>query len=201
MSCVVAVVCGQTFPTGIGELLAQMRLKLGEVDGMHVDNSPALRNLSRAAADEARIAADRGRDSETLGNAVFASARRVVAELKFVGGCPRHLDGCPYGWSESSSGECGPPTAYNGPCVATDLSSFSISQKEDFALKCGAGWPCRECKTNFAGCPLGWQAAGRLCLAPETYDGMCSPVMEFGSLSGRHLSRWAAMCGARWPCN
>ena len=199
--CVVGLVCGQTFPNGIGELLAQMRAKLGQVDGMRVDNSASLQSLSKAAAGEAAAAADQARKVDALGSAVSSAASRAVAELKFVGGCPRVLDGCPYGWSESASGECSPPAAYNGPCAATALSSYSSSQKEQFALKCRVGWPCHDCKTNFAGCPLGWQAVGKLCLAPETYDGMCSPVMDFGDLGGGNLARWAATCGVRWPCH
>lgn len=198
--CVVGLACGQTFPKGISELLAQMRSKLGEVDGMRVDNTASLRTLSKAAAGEAAAAADRAREVDALSSAVSAAARHAVAEIKFVGGCPRLLEGCPFGWSENPSGECSPPAAYNGPCAAADLSSYSSSQKEEFALKCGVGWPCRGCKTNFAGCPLGWQAVGKLCLAPDTYDGMCSPVMDFRALSGSSLARWSATCGVRWPC-
>ena len=200
LSCVLSLACGQTFPNGVGELLAQVSSKLGEVDGVRVDNSAALQTLSKAAAEEAAAIAGHEREVGALHDAVSAASRRAVAELKNVGGCPRVLDGCPYSWSEGVSGECVPPAAYDGPCAATDLSSYTASQKEAFALKCGVGWPCRECKTNFAGCPLGWQAVGKLCLAPAEYDGMCSPVMEFGRLSGGDLARWSATCGARWAC-
>ena len=201
ISCVVALACGQTFPTGIGTLLEHLRSKLGDVDGMRIDNSASLESLSKAAADEGAAAADHEREVDALGRAVSAAARRAVAELKFVGGCTRVVDGCPFGWLAGPSGECSPPAAYDGPCAATDLSTYSGLQKEEFALKCRVGWPCRECRTNFGGCPVGWQAVGKLCVAPETYDGMCSPVMEFGSLSGNDLARWAATCGARWPCH
>ena len=198
--CVVHLACGQTFPNGVGELLGHLRSRLDDVDGFRADSAAALKTLSKAAADEAAAAADHEREASTLVQAVSAAARRAVAELKYVGGCPRVLDGCPYGWAASASGECTPPAAYNGPCVATSLSALTAPQKEEFALKCGVGWPCRDCRTNFAGCPLGWQAVGKLCVAPGSYDGMCSPVMEFGVLRGDDLARWAAICNARWPC-
>ena len=198
--CFVSLACGQTFPNGVSDLLAQLDSKLGEVDGVRADNSGALQTLSKAAAAEAATAAKQEREAETLHDAVFAAAHRAVAELKYVGGCPRILDGCPHGWSGNGSGECAPPAAYDGPCAAIDLASYTISQKEDFALKCGAAWPCRDCRTSFAGCPLGWRAVGKLCVAPAAYDGMCSPVMEFGAMSQGNLAHWAAICSARWPC-
>ena len=198
--CVVQLACGQTFPNGVGELLGELRARLDDVDGLRAYNAAALQTLSKAAAEESAAEADHEREAGTLVHAVSAAARRAVAELKYVGGCPRVLDGCPYGWSASASGECTPPATYNGPCVATSLSALTPPQKEEFALKCGVGWPCRDCKTNFAGCPIGWQAVGKLCVAPGSYDGMCSPVMEFGALRGKDLARWAAICNARWPC-
>ena len=201
ISCVIALACGQTFPTGLGTLLERMRSRLDDVDGMRVDNAASLQTLSKAAADEVAAAADHEREVDALGRAVFAAAKRAVAEWKFVGGCPRVLDGCPFGWLAGPSGECSPPAAYDGSCAATDFSSYSSSQKEEFALRCRVEWPCRACRTNFAGCPVGWQSVGKLCVAPETYDGMCSPVMEFGSFSGVDLARWAATCSARWPCD
>ena len=154
-ACFVSLACGQTFPSGVGELLSQLRSKLGDVDGMRVDNSGVLQELSKAGADEAAAAADDEREADMLVEAVSAAAHRAVAEMKYVGGCPRELDGCPYGWSASGAGECAPPTAYTGSCVATNLSAYTAAQKEEFALKCGVGWPCRDCKTNFVGCPLG----------------------------------------------
>ena len=198
--CFVSLACGQTFPNGVGDLLAQLQSKLGDVDGMRADNSAALEILSKDAAAEAAAAAEHEREADTLRDAVFAAASRAVAEMKYVGGCPRIMDGCPHGWSPNGSGECAPPAAYDGSCAATDLSSFTTSQKEEFSLKCGAAWPCQVCSTNFAGCPLGWRAVGRLCVAPDAYDGMCSPVMEFGAMSQGDLSHWAAICSARWPC-
>ena len=198
--CLISLACGQTFPSGVGDLLAQLRSKLGGVDGVRADNSAALQTLSEGAAAEAAGAAEREREAETLRAGVFAAAQHAVAELKYVGGCPRIMDGCPHGWSGSASGECAPPAAYDGSCAATDLSSYTISQKEEFALNCGAAWPCRSCTTNFAGCPLGWRSVGKLCVAPAAYDGMCSPVMEFGGMSQGDLAHWAAICSVRWPC-
>ena len=54
--CFVSLACGQTFPSGVGELLSQLRSKLGDVDGMRVDNSGVLQELSKAGADGAAAA-------------------------------------------------------------------------------------------------------------------------------------------------
>ena len=84
-----SLACGQTFPNGVGDLLAQLNSKLGGVDGMRADNSAALHALSKAAAADAAAAAEQQREADTLQDAVFAAAHRAVAELKYVGGCAR----------------------------------------------------------------------------------------------------------------
>ena len=49
-----------------------------------------------------------------------------------------------------------------------------------------------------------WVGVGQLCVAPETYDGICSPAMDFESYSTEDKAQWSVMCGVAWcgflPC-
>merc|ERR1712194_492561 len=98
------------------------------------------------------------------------------------------------------AGTCLPPASSEGGCAATDVSEYSDNQKEHFAMSCKVAWPCRDCKTDFDGCPSGWGTVGKLCVAPPTYDGICSPVSDFSDASAAAKATWSTMCGARWPC-
>ena len=193
------LVVGQTFPHGFETLLSDVQSHLDGIEGLHVDNRVAFQRLAEAAEQEVQSGISRDRETAAQDVAIDAIARQAMAELKYMAGCARTIEGCPAGWT-MSEGMCTPPGSYDGPCGATALAALSQGQAEPFAMKCRAGWPCQECSTRFAGCPRGWSAVGRLCLAPPDYDGICSPAMDFATFNDGARARWAAMCGAPWPC-
>ena len=162
-------------------------------------------------------------------------------KLLHSGGCPRDVASkCPAGWRESSvrtsflptcrfvsrltcdvlaKVTCIPPDDYNGRCGETSLVDLaSAEQKESFAWKCRAGWPCQAaCKRDYSKCPkacfalvllmpclaLGvslksWSGVGQLCIAPSSYDGICSPAMDFHSYTDAEKLAWGAMCASAW---
>ena len=195
----VAVSCAsaQTFPSGIAPLLSKLRAELDSAGGGGSGGAQAL--ASSAAAELADDVA-RERRAQLDADAASAVATRDAEHFKYVGGCIRAIGGCPVGWEAGGAGECAPPDEYDGPCGATDVSALSVAQKEDFALSCKAAWPCQECRTDFQGCPSGWDVAGRLCVAPAGYDGICSPVVDFSRVSATDKASWSATCSVRWPC-
>jgi CPW-WPC domain-containing protein len=190
-------VAAQTFPGGIAPLLSKMRVEMESASGAQPSGAHAL--ASSAAAEFAEEVARR-HQVQSLADAALAVATRDVQRLKYVGACVREAGGCPVGWQTGGAGACAPPADYDGPCGATDFSAYSPAQMEDFALACQAAWPCKECRTDYSGCPAGWSAAGRLCVAPAGYDGICSPVVDLSSASAAGRASWSAACGARWAC-
>lgn len=124
----------------------------------------------------------------------FAAVSEKALKLIYVGGCPRDFSGCPMGWSESA-GVCTPPSDYAGPCAAG-----TISDKEEFAWKCRASWPCSSCTRDYGGCPAGWTMVDGLCTAPSDYLGDCSTAMDFSPFSEKKKAEIAAMCGYSFPC-
>ena len=170
MRCVdllVAVSCAdaQTLPDAVAPLVSTFRTLLD--DAGPVDSSVAESLASTAAA---RLAREVSRDqlARSTADAESAAAMDDAKRLKFVGGCAREMRGCPFGWQEAVAGNCAPPAWYEGGCVATDVSEYSDNQKELFAMSCEVAWPCRDCKTDFHGCPIGWGTVGKLCVAPPT---------------------------------
>lgn len=198
--CVAACAGQEAFPPGIRNVLQSLRSTLADVDGARAGNDEAVKAVSAAAAQDLAARVARDRDVTSQEQAAQDDARKAVLEVKYVGGCPRDLGGCPSGWSAVGAGICAPSAAYEGPCVETDLSAYSASEKEAFAIDCQASWPCEACRTSFAGCPVDWVEVGALCLAPAGYAGICSPAMHFAGFSTEHKARWSAMCSARWPC-
>ena len=195
----VAVSCAsaQTFPSGVAPLLSKLRAELDSAGSAGPDGAQAL--ASSAAAELAGEVA-RERQARLGADVALAGATRDAEHFKYVGGCIRVAEGCPVSWEASGAGVCVPPDGYDGLCGATDVSALSVAQKEDFALSCKAAWPCQECRTDFQGCPSGWDVAGRLCVAPPRYDGICSPVMDFSGVSAAGKASWSATCSVRWPC-
>lgn len=187
----------QTFPVGVAPLLSKLRAEFGGVDGANVAATSEL--ASRAAAELGNKVAH-AKEAAAMEESAARIAARDVLHFKYVGACKRDLGGCPSGWEANSSGLCLPPDNYDGPCASVDVSGLSATQKDEFALSCQAAWPCSICITDFSSCPSGWSTVGRLCVAPASYDGACSPVVDFtGALPGDKAS-WSASCGARWPC-
>jgi CPW-WPC domain-containing protein len=196
-----AVEPGPTFPNGVAALVADMRDRLTSASVEHGDDAEAVAQLKTEGLDA--LAEDLAYDEQSnrLATVAFAMVQARVLKSEYVGGCPRDMSGCPTSWADQSSGLCEPPGDYDGLCVATDVNGLSIEQKEDFAWKCKASWPCSpSCKLDFETCPDKWDNLNGLCLAPSSYDGICSPAMMFSSFTSQQKAEWAAMCGARWPC-
>ena len=126
--------------------------------------------------------------------ASFAAISEKAMKLIYTGGCPRDFTGCPMGWTESA-GACTPPADYAGPCTAT-----AITDKEEFAWKCKASWPCASCARDYSACPEGWTMVDGLCTAPSDYSGVCSAAMDFSGFSTKKKAEIAAMCGYAFPC-
>ena len=199
-ACFLAVASGiaaQSLPGAVAPLLSKFRAVLDSADG---DDQRAVEALTHDAAAELAEGVARDRAARLLADAASTAAVADVHRLKYVGACARNMSGCPVGWVPGAGGGCAPPVGYDGPCGATDVSMLSPAQKEDFALMCKAAWPCRDCTTDFQGCPAGWGVVGRLCVAPPAYDGMCSPVADFSAAADSAKATWSAACGARWAC-
>ena len=196
-----AVESGPTFPDGIAAVVADMRDRMSSSSAGLGDDSQAVANLKQRGLDA--IAEDLAQDQQSthLETVAFAMVQSRLLKLVYVGGCPRDMSGCPTFWAEQSNGVCEPPEDYDGLCVAIDVKGLAVEEKEDFAWKCRASWPCTpSCKLDFEGCPATWQNLNGLCLAPSVYDGICSPAMLFSSFTPKQKAEWAAMCSARWPC-
>ena len=122
-------------------------------------------SVTQKATSSSAYASTAGGDASAVASAISAGAKRlteaVASEMSLsqlradayvltllqvrkalhVGGCARDYSGCPVGYVDDGAA-CSPGSDYNGPCGAHALKSFSTSQKEDFAFKCGASWPC-----------------------------------------------------------
>jgi CPW-WPC domain-containing protein len=178
-------------------LLSKMRADMESASGAQPSGARAL--ASNAAAELADEVA-RDQEAQSLAKTALAIATRDVQRLKYVGACVRASGGCPVDWQTDGAGSCVPPIDYDGSCGATDVSAFSPAQREEFSLSCKAAWPCKDCQADYSGCPSGWDSVGRLCVAPNGYDGICSPVIDLSSSSVNGRASWSATCGARWPC-
>ena len=187
------------FPSGVADILHDLGSRADQLDELRVDDSELLTGLKQEASRvvSARLAG--ASELERAANAASVLASVTARKLRFIGGCPRAMRGCPLGWT-GQGGACSPPPDYEGWCGDVDVEQMSASGKEDFAWKCGASWPCVPCVTHFGGCPEGWSEKSGLCVAPPGYDGICSPVMDFASFSATRMAEWSAICSARWPC-
>merc|ERR1712190_461924 len=91
------------------------------------------------------------------------------------------MTGCPKGWADAGDNVCAPPESYDGLCGSVDVVSMANSEKEAFAKKCRASWPCAApCAKDFSACPKGWDNKGSgLCAAGAEYDGICREKFVF----------------------
>merc|ERR1712061_287796 len=48
--------------------------------------------------------------------------------------------------------------------------------------------------------PAGLTLVVGFCLAPAGYEGICSPAMDFSTVSTSKKASWASRCDATWPC-
>jgi CPW-WPC domain-containing protein len=190
------------FPEGVGELMSAMNTETQKIDFQNSDEGEVLKVLEQHAAKELQEDLLESEMQSGLSQAAYAAARLRLQKLEYLGGCPRDMHAkCPAGWSESE-GVCKPPPDYDGRCADiafTDISS--AADKESFSWRCQAAWPCTAaCKKTFAHCPEAWVGVGRLCVAPFTYSGICSPAMDFTTFTVEEKVQWSAMCAADWPC-
>lgn len=183
-----------TFPGGVGDLVSNIANTMKSADKPAVDEDAVLAKLENdgKAVLEADLASEAAASEEA--EAAFAAVREKVLKLIYTGGCPRDFSGCPIGWSESA-GSCAPPSDYSGPCAAGP-----IADKEQFAWKCRASWPCSSCTRDYSGCPTGWATVDGLCTAPSDYHGDCSATMDFSPFSAKRRAELAAMCAYSFPC-
>ena len=95
---------------------------MGGLDGVGGGARDAqLQDIANAAAAEFADRLEDERRTLAISAAALSAARAEVRRLKYVGGCPRVLDGCPVGWAASGVATCTPPTDYGGPCGAVDI--------------------------------------------------------------------------------
>ena len=190
---------GPSFPPGVAEVVDGLRSS-AELDGAHLEDASALHGLKQSALQDVTSRLKDEDEAARLSDIAYVLARAQVRKAEYVGGCARDLRGCPLGWSSQGSA-CAPPPEYGGLCGTVEVAAFPLTAKEDFAWKCGASWPCHPCTTSFEDCPIGWSDKAGLCVAPQEYDGVCSPAMDFSSFSTRRKAEWSATCSARWPCS
>lgn len=196
-ACAFVGAAGQAFPAGLAPLLSKFRAGLA---GLGDADDGATSELAKRAASDLGEKVAQARASELLAETASRVATNDVLHFKYVGACERDLRGCPSGWSENGSGLCSPSSGYDGPCVDVDISAFTPAQKDEFAVSCEVAWPCAPCITDFSACPAGWSPIGRLCIAPDSYAGLCSPVADFSGFAHADKAVWSASCAVRWPC-
>ena len=188
------------FPGGVDAVIEDVVARVARAEGDSASDAAALAELKEqgVAGLSAALARD-ALDDQTF-EYVSALVSTKLAKQLHVGGCPRDYAGCPVGWSTSGN-TCAPPDDYDGLCAAVDAGTLSDADKEAFAWKCKASWPCKAaCKLDFSGCPQHRAYEGDLCRAPASYDGMCSPAMQFASFTAHDKAKLASVCNAPWPC-
>ena len=141
----------------------------------------------------------------------LALIRYCQVELPCQGECaPNFAAVCPSLWSEVAPGVCEAPANYVGDCDhRVETSSMSEQEKNSFAVRCGARWPCGApeaagCERDHtAECPQGWRhrnsPRGTECVAPSGFTG-CSRVQNFNHMTPIEKQTLARKCGLSWPC-
>lgn len=184
-----------SFPEGVDSIVSDVASTVKSADKPAGDEAAALAKLESDGKKtlEGDVASEAA--ATEAAEAAYAAASEQAAKLLHAGGCPRDYSGsCPSGWSEAG-GACEPAGNYNGPCAAG-----AVGNKEEFAVKCRASWPCAACTRDYSGCPAGWSEADGLCTAPASYKGACSTAMDFSGFGGKQKAELAAMCGYAFPC-
>jgi CPW-WPC domain-containing protein len=190
------------FPSGVGEAVSAMNNETKEVDTTNPDEEAILASLKQHASKSLEADLLSAASRHGLSQAAYVTARVRLAKLLYTGGCPRDLSAqCPKGWHEASD-SCAPPDDYEGRCGTVAFRDLTTAaQKDGFAWRCHANWPCQAaCKKDFSKCPQSWASVGKLCVAPGSYDGMCSPAMDFEAYALEDKLQWGSLCAATWPC-
>ena len=202
ISAVQGVFAQPHIPDGIPSVVNSIKKKYAAIDQPSaVNGAMTLKKLKRQAEDRiSKDLAEHGMQSEVQ-QAVEHKVGMVLRREKYVGGCVRdRSSGCPLEWVLSEDGLCAPPASYAGLCGSVKLTGLSAQELESFSLKCMADYPCQVKVPTLSGCPQEWASTGRLCMAPSTYTGQCSPIMNFQRMSNSEKAWWAAVCNVEWPC-
>jgi len=203
------VECQPTFPDGVSQILESMKSRQPTApdDGAKVEKLIAAggASLTRDVTDEF-VKSD-------FEKAAYVKTHLRVVKYKFVGGCPRDTTGCPTGWTMTGSA-CAPPSDYDGLCGPVDFDEYQPDEKEAWAWKCRASFPCAQQSVNATvsardspfeskacPCPKGWSHEGnQLCVAPRRYAGKCSPATSFEGYTDAQKDWWSTSCNAPWSC-
>lgn len=193
------------FPPGLDDIMSGMRNDTEAINTKNVDEETVLGKLKKRASETLQSSLVGAEEEFGLSQAAYVAARIRLLKLLYFGGCPRDMSKtCPEGWAEDQGRKTCKPIGqdYKGRCGETPMKDIRGShQKEAFAWKCQASWPCvAHCKKDFSGCPMSWESVGKLCLAPGVYGGMCSPAMDFESFSKDDKLQWSMLCKSDWPC-
>lgn len=187
------------FPSGADAALSDLAARVKPLENSQSDVHAVDTLKHRGVEALAGAIAQDARDDQ-MASYAQSLVHAKLSKLLYAGGCPRDTSGCPSGWAERA-GSCEPPADYDGFCAAVDVGTLQKVDKEAFAWKCRAAWPCvPACARDFSTCPDQWSSAGGLCVAPDAYDGMCSPAMNFDLFTDAGKAEWAAACDASWPC-
>jgi len=79
--------------------------------------------------------------AKAAGQVVRTAEHVRTLKMQFLGGCSRDFTGCPTGWAVKGS-TCEPGSDYVGYCGAVVLGNLALAEKEEFAWKCEASFPC-----------------------------------------------------------
>ena len=193
---------GPSLPDGVLPILKKLQALSGKYSADQ-DDQVRLQQLQERSQIKVSQALEDQHARDALGQAAYLKVSERILRSRFVGGCLRNFAGCPEDW-DMVGNTCQPSAAHGGPCQSFDFSSFSntaAKEKEAFALECHLSWPCEaSCARDVSGCPQGWQGSADSCVAPNTYEGVCSTTTRFSGYSTRQKAEWAALCDATWPC-
>lgn len=159
------------------------------------------------AMDQAAQQLESMQEDQQFDNSILDIASIRLKKYWRTGQCFRNYSiTCPVGWRESPKGSkiCVPrlTTEYTGPChQKINTRGLQLNQLEELAWRCGVDWACKSpLKKDFSKCPLNWINVGkRLCIAPPSYEGPCSPATDFANTSERDIATWSFKCRAPFP--
>lgn len=130
-------------------------------------------------------------------------ASNFLKRFWYTGQCKRnYAQTCPNGWEYNENGVCLAPNDYNGPCEEYKDAGMSIQEKEEFAWRCQVEWPCVDELPLKDGidCPLEWaQISQGICIAPNSYEGICPPILDISDLDIESKAAYEVTCDLRWP--
>ena len=151
-----SVAAQPSFPNGVAPILRSVDMRSGALPTVGDNNTVA--DLMREGI---QILTGDLIDEQTHNNlreSAYVRVHQHVLQTIFVGGCPRNMSGCPLGWL-GSNGACEPPPDHTGLCAG--YKELTAAQKETFAWKCRAQWPCENaCEKDFEQCPAAWVSLG-----------------------------------------